>query len=83
MNFWEARQAALEGRRVKRLISKDEFWTYDANDFLIRPMAPCEVNGHWEIIEEPENKSYVVDGNGRLVEAVNLEIRFDEKGRHK
>ena len=55
MNFWEARQAALEGKLVKRLLGEDEFSSpYTRNDFLIKSMAPYEVNGHWEIVEEPK-----------------------------
>jgi hypothetical protein len=55
LNFWEARQAALEGKKVKRLLAEDEFsGPYTSTDFLTRQMAPCEVSGHWEIAEEPE-----------------------------
>jgi hypothetical protein len=54
LNFWEAREAALEGKTVKRLTAEDEFCNYDSKDFLTRSMAPCEVNGHWEIVEEPK-----------------------------
>jgi hypothetical protein len=57
INFWEARQAALEGKTVKRLIAEDEFCNYDSKDFLTRSMAPYEVSGHWEMVEETKHET--------------------------
>jgi hypothetical protein len=56
LNFWEAREATLAGKTVKRLIAEDEFCNYYSKDFLTRSMAPCEVNGHWEIVEQPKQR---------------------------
>jgi hypothetical protein len=61
MNFWEARQAALGGENVKRLIGEDEFSrAYTPLDFQTKPMEPYEINGHWEIVEEPRQKKWTL-----------------------
>jgi hypothetical protein len=66
MNFWEARAAALKGKKVKRLIGEDEFsGAYTPLYFQTRPMEPYEINGHWEIVEEPRT----------VVQYVNLYLR--------
>lgn len=59
MNFWEARQAALDGKKVKMLGSSDH---YDLVSFTANfvQFDNAKINAQWEIVEEPKNyKAYV------------------------
>jgi hypothetical protein len=51
LNFWEAREAALSGKKVKQ---PENEVTYEKDDFLFRCMEASEINGDWEIVEEPK-----------------------------
>lgn len=54
MNFWEARQAALEGKKVK-LIQGKHRWSYTSTQFLNEPEWNKEsISAEWEIVEEPK-----------------------------
>jgi hypothetical protein len=97
LNFWEAREAALAGKNVKRLSGEDTFTEYDSKDFLIRSMVPCEINGHWEIVEEEQeittyhqvfsdgtvgSGSYPrLDHKGEKVRIAMIELTTDKNGK--
>lgn len=60
MNFWEARAAALEGKKVQ-MIGTTRSAPYEPDMF--RSMGywtKSELDAEWEIVEEPKHKTYVV-----------------------
>lgn len=60
MNFWEARQAALAGKTVKR-IQGNTSWLYKPRDFQYQVEWHVEAfEAEWELVEEPKLiKSYL------------------------
>jgi uncharacterized protein YfaP (DUF2135 family) len=52
MNFWEARQAALEGKKVKRVGDKVYYSTKAFTD--ITGWDNSHIASLWEIVEEPK-----------------------------
>ena len=68
LNFWEARQAALSGKRVKKVDTDTEF-TID--DFMSDDYSfdNYEIKADWEVVDEPKLfKSYLniyKDGHGQ------------------
>ena len=51
MNFWEARQAAKAGKKVRMV--NDLRATYDKHSFTTLVWTSCEFDAEWEIVEEP------------------------------
>jgi hypothetical protein len=61
MNFWEARQAALNGKKVKRADDTESLYIYNKVAMLSCGFEPEDIAADWVIIKEPEYKTYYVN----------------------
>jgi hypothetical protein len=60
LNFWEAREAALAGKKVRKS-AKDDGLTYSTDDFSVECecyFSTGEMALDWEIVEEPKLRTY-------------------------
>lgn len=60
MNFWEARQAALEGKKV-RCVGENNTIRYSAYFQFADYFSNLEIEGDWEIVEEPKYRTYYIN----------------------
>jgi hypothetical protein len=59
INFWEARQAALDGKKVRRIGFTLLYSTEDFTDHL--NWDNNSINAAWEIVEEPKHKTCYIN----------------------
>ncbi len=60
LNFWEAREAALNGKKVKRIVTQVVYTPSQ----MLHPETPwynVHFDGDWEIVEEPKHKTCYIN----------------------
>jgi hypothetical protein len=82
LNFWEARQVALAGKKVKRTDCDDVYTVKDFENYT--SWHNTDIAAEWEIVEEPEHTTHrfminskttiaiTVDEDGKLIKAENV-----------
>jgi hypothetical protein len=89
LNFWGARKAVRSGKLV-RAVGGDRI--FDATEFNGTRWSHYELDGDWEIVEEPRHKTYCVNvydsyiGEGVAIDDTSsriscIAITVDENGR--
>ena len=75
MNFWEARQAALEGKKVRRY--NDTVFTKEDFSCESFEWSGFDIDAEWEIVEEPKTitRFVTVYPDGGYDWAVSVKIK--------
>lgn len=94
MNFWEARQAALSGKKVKIVGEECIYtalnfadWAEGVDDYGKMAWNNDSISAVWELVEKPEYQTVYIDLRDcgflytRHFSSGSIEITVDEKGK--